>query len=454
MGITIDFSRMLPAFPREAVASYGARVRALHARLAERRAAGGLPFYDLPTQDTSGLKACARRLEGRFANLVVLGIGGSALGLIALNSALRTPYRWAEKAPRLYVLDNIDPERVRTLLDALDPRETLVNVITKSGDTAETMASFLIFREWLRAGAGEAGYRERMLVTTDRAKGALRRIADQDRLLNFAVPDGVGGRFSVLTPVGLLPAALIGIDVDGLLAGAAAMAARTGSPELLENPAYLGAVLHYLGWLGGRHISVMLAYSDRLYDLADWYRQLWAESLGKRADLEGAEVRVGPTPVRSLGVTDQHSQLQLYKEGPDDKIYTLLGVQRFPVEVPIPRAFPELEAVAYLGGRGLGELFQAEARATEAALVKEGRPLTSVIFPAVDAVAVGEFFFWLEVQTVAAGDLLGINPMDQPGVEEGKQFAYGLLGRPGYESRRAAVEAIRSAAGAGGLSFS
>ena len=435
---------MTPAFGLPAVASYAAKVRVLHARLAERRAAGLLPFYDLPAQDTGQLKASAKRLEGRFANLVVLGIGGSALGLIALNSALRTPHRWAEKPPRLYVLDNIDPERVGTLLEALDPRQTLVNVITKSGDTAETMASFLVFRQWLRAGAGEAGYRERMLVTTDKAKGALRRIADQDRLSSFPVPDGVGGRFSVLTPVGLLPAALLGIDVDGLLAGAAAMAGRTAEPELMENPAYLGAVLHHLGWLGGRRISVMLAYSDRLYDLADWYRQLWAESLGKRVDLDGAEVHVGPTPLRSLGVTDQHSQLQLYKEGPDDKIYTVLRVGSFPADPPIPRAFPELEAVAYLGGHSLAELFQAEARATEAALVKEGRPLTSVSFPAVDAAAVGEFFFWLEVLTVATGELLGINPLDQPGVEEGKQFAYGLLGRPGYEARRAELEAIRS----------
>ena len=140
MGITIDFSRMTPAIGLQAVASFTNKVRALHARLAERRAAGALPFYDLPAQDTGELKACARRLEGRFANLVVLGSGASALGLIALNSALRTPYRWAEKEPRLYVLDNIDPERVRTLLEALDPRQTLVNMITKSGDTAETIA--------------------------------------------------------------------------------------------------------------------------------------------------------------------------------------------------------------------------------------------------------------------------------------------------------------------------
>jgi glucose-6-phosphate isomerase len=434
---------MHPAIPREAARTYEGKLRAVHLRLMERRARSELPFYDLPGQEVGELLSTAERLRGGFSSLVVLGIGGSALGLIALDSALRSPYRWAEGRPKLFVLDNIDPERLHTVLEHLEPRQTLVNVITKSGDTAETMASFLVFRKWLIDGAGERGYRERMLVTTDRSKGALRRIAETERLACFAVPDGVGGRFSVLTPVGLLPAALIGIDVPGLLAGALAMSRRVLSPEPLDNPAYLGAILHHLGYLAGRRISVMMAYSDRLFDLADWYRQLWAESLGKRLDLEGAVVRVGPTPVKALGVTDQHSQLQLYKEGPDDKLYTLLRVERFQRDLQIPRAFPELEAVTYLGGHTIGELFQAEAQATEAALVKEGRPVTTVTFPALSAGEVGEFFYWLEVQTVAAGALLGIDALNQPGVEEGKQFAYALLGRPGYEARLRELETFR-----------
>jgi glucose-6-phosphate isomerase len=443
MAISIDFARMHPAIPREAARTYEGKLRAVHIRLMERRARGELPFYDLPGQDIGELQSAAERLRGGFSSLVVLGIGGSALGLIALNSALRSPYRWAEGRPSLYVLDNIDPERLRTVLEHLKPSETLVNVITKSGDTAETMASFLVFRKWLIDALGDRGYRERMLVTTDRSKGALKRIADAEGLACFAVPDGVGGRFSVLTPVGLLPAALLGIDVPGLLAGAQAMSLRAMSPEPLENPAYLGAILYHLAYLAGRRISVMMAYSDRLFDLADWYRQLWAESLGKRLDLEGAEVRVGPTPVKALGVTDQHSQLQLYKEGPDDKVYTLLRVGRLQRDLEIPRAFPELEAVAYLGGHTIGELFQAEALATEAALVKEGRPVTTVTFPSLSAGEVGEFFYWLEVQTVAAGALLGIDALNQPGVEEGKQFAYALLGRPGYEGRLRELEAFR-----------
>lgn len=440
MAITLDFSRMIPAIDRERVRSYAKQVARVHKELQDRRKAGRLPFFDLARQDVSGLLRYAREQRGKFRNLVVLGIGGSALGLIALSSALRSPYRWVAGEPQLYVLDNIDPERVSTVLAALDPKETLVNVITKSGDTAETMACFLIFRQWLLDALGEEGYRQRMVATTSADRGTLRRIADQDGLAGFPIPEGVGGRFSVLTPVGLLPAALIGIDVEGLLAGAAAMDRRLSDPVLEKNPAYLAAVMHVLGCREGRKISVMFAYSDRLFDLADWYRQLWAESLGKRHGLEGEAVAVGPTPVRSLGVTDQHSQVQLYREGPDDKIYTFLRVGSFPQAVPIPSAFPEEEAVAYLGGHSLEELFQAEEQATEVALAKEGRPVSTVVFPRIGAREVGEFFHFFEVVTVAAGALLRIDPLDQPGVEEGKNFAYGLLGRPGYEGKRRELE--------------
>ncbi len=444
MALTIDFTRMNPAFDWDEVLTWSKRVARVHEDLSAARQAGRLPFYDLPRQDVSRLLRFARERAGSFRSLVVLGIGGSALGLIALDAALRSPYRWAAPPPDLYVLDNIDPERIATLLAALKPEQTLVNVITKSGDTAETMATFLVFRKWLIDALGEDGYRRRMLATTSASHGALRRIADQDGLESFEIPDGVGGRFSVLTPVGLLPAALIGIDVEGLLAGAAAMDRRLSSGVLEKNPAYLEAVLHHLGYGQGRKISVMFAYSDRLYGLADWYRQLWAESLGKRTGLDGEQVRVGPTPIKALGVTDQHSQVQLYREGPDDKIYTFLRVREFSDPVPVPAAFAGDEAVSYLGVHSLGELFLAEEQATEVALAKEGRPVTSIAFPAVAASEVGEFFHFFEVATVAAGALWRINPLDQPGVEEGKNFAYGLLGRPGYEGKRREFDAFQA----------
>jgi glucose-6-phosphate isomerase len=444
MAIRIDYRWMVPPLAAAHVESYRALAASVHAGIAARRKAGALPFHDLPRQDVSAIERYAAERRGSFDDLVVLGIGGSSLGLLAVNAALRTPFPRLEPVPRLTVLDNIDPVRVSSLAGALDPRRTLVNVITKSGDTAETMSTFLVFRRWLEDRLGARAARDHLVATTDASKGALRKIASDEGLASFTVPDGVGGRFSVLTPVGLLPAALLGIDIRGLLAGAASMDRRLANPELMENPALLGAVLHRVAYDEGRRISVMFAYADQLYLLADWYRQLWAESLGKRRRLDGTEGPVGPTPVKALGVTDQHSQVQLYRDGPDDKIYTFLTVDRFATGVPIPAVGEAagLDAVAYLGGHSLEELLAAEERATEAALFRAGRPVTRIAFPEVSPQGVGEYFHLMEATTVAAGALFGIDPLDQPGVEAGKQYAYGLMGRQGFAEKRRELEGL------------
>jgi glucose-6-phosphate isomerase len=442
MAIAIDYRRMLPALDPHVLHSYRAKVRSVHDDLVSRRKAGTLPFYELPRQDLGPIEGFAAKVRGSYRNVVVLGIGGSSLGVLSLNAALRSPFPALEKEPRLAVMDNIDPVRIAAYLEALDPKQTILNVITKSGDTAETMSEFLVFRKWFVDSLGAKEAREHIVVTTDRSKGALRTIASDEGYQTFEVPDGVGGRFSVLTPVGLLPAALLGIDIRRLLAGAAAMDRRLSSGELGENPAYMGAVMHHVAFERGRNISVMFAYSDQLYLLADWYRQLWAESLGKRTSTDGRIVATGPTPVKALGVTDQHSQVQLYKEGPDDKVYTFLVVERFSKTVPIPTVGAGLDAVSYLGGHSMNELLAAEERATEIALFRAGRPVSRIVFPEVSAENVGEYYHFLEVQTVAAGALFGIDPLDQPGVEEGKHFAYGIMGRKGYEAKRKEVEGV------------
>ncbi len=442
MALTIDYRRMMPPLSREVVESYRARIKGVHQDLLARRKSGALPFYELPRQDIGPIEKFAARVKGSYSTVVVLGIGGSALGLLSLNASLRSPFPALEPEPRLVVLDNIDPVRIGSYLSALDPKRTILNVITKSGDTAETMSELLVFRKWFMDALGAAGARDRIVATTDRSKGALRKIAGDEGYAAFEVPDGVGGRFSVLTPVGLVPAALLGIDIRGLLAGAAAMDARLASGELLENPAYLGAALHHAAYVGGRRISIMFAYADQLYLMADWYRQLWAESLGKKLGRDGTIVSVGPTPIKALGVTDQHSQVQLYKEGPDDKVYTFLAVEKFGQSVTIPKAGGGFDAVGYLGGHTLNELLAAEERATEIALSKAGRPVSTITFPEINPGTIGEFYHLLEVQTVAAGSLFGIDPLDQPGVEEGKQFAYGLMGRPGFEAKRKEAESL------------
>jgi len=432
----------------EELSGLRSRAAQVHEDLARRRAAGELAFLDLPdrTEEIERVRALATSRRGEYRNVVVLGIGGSALGTLAVQSALNPLLHnlrsdeARQARPRLFVLDNIDPDWIGEFLDDLDPSETLFNVISKSGGTAETAAQFLVFRAMLRERLGEEFLRH-IVVTTDERKGSLRKIADNEGFDSLPVPDGVGGRFSVLTAVGLFPLALAGIDIDDLLDGAREMARRCTRPDLDDNPAYLhGSLLHLLDRAKGKRIHVLMPYAQSLRDLADWFRQLWAESLGKKHALDGTVVHTGPTPVKALGVTDQHSQLQLYAEGPFDKVITFLRVARFRREVAIPGDYPDVEALAYLGGRSLNELLEAELQGTRVALTEAGRPNATIVFPRVDARSVGEFLMMMEAQTAFAGGLYGIDPFDQPGVEASKIAAYALLGRKGYEPRRAEIE--------------
>lgn len=390
--------------------------------------------------------ACA----GRFNNVVVLGIGGSALGTSALHAALNSPYHNLGAnggAPRLFVLDNIDPDLVGEFLDQFDLSETLVNVISKSGATAETMAQFLIFRQHLIEQVGADAHREHVVVTTDAEKGVLREIVRREGYSSFEVPDGVGGRFSVLSAVGLLPLALAGIDIKGVLKGAADMDEVCRVQDFFENPAQVHAACQFLMQTAKRKpIAVTFAYSQRLALMADWYAQLLAESIGKRRARDGREVFAGPTPVRALGVTDQHSQVQLYTEGPFDKWFTLLSVGEPDHGVEIPTPFEDLEGVAYLGGRTLKELFAAERDGTRIALAEAGRPSATLELSKVDPHQVGQMLALLEISVALMGEHYGVDAFDQPGVEAGKIAAYALMGRVGYEARRGEIE--RAAASA------
>jgi glucose-6-phosphate isomerase len=406
-----------------------------------------LRWLDLPYRDAvrREIQAYAAAVRGRFENVCVLGIGGSALGNTALHSALDGPYHDLVPPagrPRLFVLDNIDPEWMAAFLAAVDPAKTVFNVISKSGTTAETMSQFLILRAELVRRLGEKAHREHLVITTDESKGVLREIVRRDGYRAFAVPDGVGGRFSVLSEVGLVSSALLGHDVEALHAGAAEMDRRCRAPQLLENPALLYAALqHGLHARRGLVMSVLFAYSHRLRHVADWYAQLLAESLGKKRARDGETVHRGPTPLRAVGVTDQHSQVQLYTEGPFDKWFTLLALEQPSEDVPIPKAYPDLEAVAYLGGRTLGELFRAEREGTRIALTEAGRPNVQIVLERIDAHALGQLVQLFEVAVAVMGEHYGVDAFDQPGVEAGKIAAYALMGRAGYEKRRAEIEA-------------
>jgi len=411
------------------------------AQVNRQRQAGRTPYRDLPHNKDypAQVREIVAELKGKCEIFVVLGIGGSALGNIALQTALN-PYMYnidpaQRKGPQLFVFDNVDPAQLISFLDWIAGKldTAYFNVVSKSGQTAETASQFLIIRQLLLEKYGPQGCREHIIATTDTKQGTMRKITDAEGYRSLEVPDGVGGRFSVLSGVGLLSAAVCGIDIDSLLAGAADMDEKVSRPEFKSNPAAVNAAINWHYYNRDKKISVMMPYAWALKDLADWYRQLWAESLGKSTDLDGKTVFVGPTPVKALGATDQHSQVQLYREGPNDKLFTFLQVKTFGADVKIAPPADCAPELAYLAGKEMSFLLNSEKLATEYALLQDKRPCLTVVFDEINAYTIGQFIYLFEATTSIAGLLFNINAYDQPAVELGKKATFALMGREGCE---------------------
>lgn len=453
MTLSLDFTNMMAgALPQgagittqqlhDAGERFATAHAAVHARVTD------LGFLTLATntalQESS--LAVAATVAGRFDDVLLLGIGGSALGPIALRNALCPP-QWnalsreaRQGHPRLHVLDNVDPATIAATLSRLDLARTLVLVVSKSGGTVETMAQYLIVREALASALGEDQARAHLVFVTDPEVGALRRIARAEGITTVDIPANVGGRFSVLSPVGVLPAALLGIDVRALLAGAAHVTSKAATATLSQNVPGMFAALQWLAdTCHGRSVQVLMPYADPLRDLSLWFVQLWAESLGKvRPD----GTSVGPTPLPAVGATDQHSQVQLFMEGPRDKTVTFIAVRGREAEGKIPARHADIPELGYLAGHTLGELIDIEQRATAGALAARGRLNATFHIDAVDAWHLGALMQTFALATAYAGELYGVNAFDQPGVELGKQFAYAMLGRAGSEAARAEWDAL------------
>ncbi|MDI6801219.1 MAG: glucose-6-phosphate isomerase [Thermodesulfovibrionales bacterium] len=384
-----------------------------------------MEFLDLYKADVSPVKEAGKYARG-FENFLLLGIGGSALGPRSILEAL-SPFHNLKKNPRVFIYDNVDPMTLETMLNIIDLKNTGINVITKSGSTAETIASFMIIWQGLKEQASKP--EDHIIVTTDPEKGNLRKIVRDYNLRSLSIPPGAGGRYSVLSPVGLLLAEVIGMNSEEFLKGAGDMHKVCMNKDLGSNPALMFAsCLYLMQQKKGRSITVIMPYADRLKPFSEWFCQLWAESLGK----EGK----GLTPYPSVGTTDQHSQLQLWMEGPEDKVVVFLAIEDYGTDIEIPNVFQEMEGLSYLSGHSLGELIKIEQEASEIALTKNRRPNITIRIPEIDAYHIGQMFHFFELATAMTGFLFHINPFNQPGVEEGKNLTYGMMGKEGYEAKR------------------
>ena len=402
----------------------------VHKRIIQEINNQKIGFYQLLNQDLVKLKSKIDVYKHKFKNMVILGIGGSSLGAKAIYNALD------KNSPRnLFILDNIDPDFFIDFIEKLNLDETCFTVISKSGTTTETISQFLIILDKVK-NRFQQDFKERLIIITDPSKGGLREYVNNFKITSFDIPQNVGGRFSVLSPVGLVPLYFVDINIDKLLEGAKDYSKICLKESIFENPSYLTALIQFISFFKGKNISVLFAYSKFLENFVEWYKQLWAESLGK-------EEKFGFTPLKAIGVTDQHSLLQLFMEGPDDKIITFIKIKNYKKSLSIPK-IDETNYYSYLFEHNLNEIFNYEFESVKVALAKRGKINYTIYIDMLDEYHLGALIFYFMIKTVFTGYLFKIDPFNQPGVEEGKNFTYGLLGRKGYENKKIEFENFMS----------
>jgi glucose-6-phosphate isomerase len=422
--------------PEELQVLAGPLVRGREA-LKARHQDGSLGFFGVPEARPSlkAMEALLENLDSDIETLVVIGIGGSLLGAQALHAALgglKKLGRTRKPLRLVFAGDATDPQAIADLLASVDWKKAAINIISKSGDTIEPMAVFVLARKALIDAVGKKAAARRVIATTDPSKGTLRKIADREGYATLPVPGNVGGRFSVFTEVGMFPALAGGLDVRGMWKGAAEATAHFWKEPGVKNAPLKFAGLQYLEYKKGKPITVLMPYAQRLRLVGDWFSQLWAESLGKKTDRTRSTVHVGPTPVSAVGPADQHSQIQLYNEGPNDKIVTFVEVERYAVDQRLPDPWPTIEGTAYFGGHPMSEIVHYERQATAEALTMNRRPNGTLIIDDLSAESLGALMQTLMCATAATGELFNIDAFDQPGVEAGKKEMYKLMGREGY----------------------
>lgn len=410
--LSYDPSNLLqPAgiLPANALHAWKERLEEARDHIIQLRKSGEQGFLDLPFDAAmvKRVQAMAAKTK-RFDTLLVLGIGGSDLGARAILQALPSKRRV------LFAGANTDPDELAEILSQVNWKKTLVNIISKSGDTVEPTSAFLVAWDLLKKRVGK-NFAKHIIATTDAERGTLVDWAEKEGYARLLVPENVGGRFSVLSDVGLFPAAWAGVKIKELLAGAASMVRNFEHASFDQQPAAVYAALHAEAYLKqNRSIFILMPYAARLQAFAFWYRQIIAESLGKTSE-------IGPTPIAAFGATDQHSQLQLYMEGPEDKVVTFIEVQKFATKLRVPKMPMASASLAGLEGKTFQDLIHAERRFTAEALTQARRPNGTFFLPKLDAHGLGQLFQTFMIATAYLGELLNVDAYDQPGVEDGKR---------------------------------
>lgn len=403
-----------------------------------------LQDYSLPISRawTSGstiqeTKLVAQELREKYQNILLIGIGGSTLGFRSTLQFLKGPFYNLIGSPRMFVLDNVDAVLAEQLADLLDFRKTALVYISKSGSTPEPAANFLYFYKRYKDAGGNPSD---IVIICDKKDNGINHIAQELGCHLLHIPGDLPGRYSVLSPAGLLPAELVGIDSDGLVKGATKIHEAIVGKDNIENAILmLGSALAALADKG-KKIHVLFNYGNVLSEFGLWFEQLWAESLGKETSITGEVVHSGTTPFAALGATDQHSVLQLFKEGPNDKVYGFVTIDSWPASTKLTNEFPSEVEYAYFGGHTLSDLLKVEQLSTEMSLVKAGRPCYRLILRDISEPTTGGLFYFMETLTIFVAKLWHVNPFNQPGVEEGKNMTYALMGRADFASKRQEYE--------------
>lgn len=384
-----------------------------------------LDLTETSEEELNKIISCGEKIHKNFKNFIVLGIGGSALGIKMLKNTFVDSLH-KDIGIRVEVCDNIDSDTFITLLDSLDLKKTMFNVITKSGTTSETLSQMLIAIS--RYKRKKIDFTKHFVMTTT-LDNDLYKFAVENNIETFTIPQGVGGRFSILSPVGLLPASVMGLDIHGLIRGAKKSKENSQISDI-SNLAYNCAYINHSFLKAGRTNLVIMPYSDRLALVPDFFAQLWAESLGKKVDREGNIVYAGQTPIKTLGVTDQHSQLQLYSEGIQDKIIMFITVEKNCFDETIEECLPFAK---HLQGATLKTLLDYEYSSTAYALTTLSRPNYTIKMTTITEDTMGELIFFMEMMTAFMGEMLNVNTYDQPGVELSKIYTKACLKVKGYE---------------------